>query len=105
MGKRKSVRSSLKSVRELRSQCHFPPTCPKESDTSNLVAMHQRCGGAAAGGWQAALPVGDYSQLTGNVCDNDKGMCIVPNCPVKPRTVQSLEVPAGLEVRRLSACL
>ena len=95
---RKSLPSKAKTVREMRSMCHFPPTCKVETRNSKLVALHENCGGVNGGGWQAALPVGGYASLQGGTCDNDKDMCIVPNCQVKPKSLSSMEVPSGLEI-------
>jgi hypothetical protein len=106
LGRRKRVRKIFQTVREMRAECHFPPNCPAVDSPNNKVTMHERCGGASAGGWQAALPIGDYSQLNGGTCDNDKGMCIVPDCKIRPRSMQSLEVPSGMQVcaRSSSMC-
>lgn len=95
---RSALPSKAKSVRQLRDMCHFPPTCKVQTDMSKLVTLHQNCGGVNGGGWQAALPAGGYANLFGDTCDNDKDMCIVPDCHVRPRSLSSLEVPSGLAI-------
>jgi hypothetical protein len=46
----------------------------------------------------AMLGVGDYPYLSKEHCDNDKDLCIVEPCGIKPNTISSVKVPAGLAV-------
>jgi len=95
-GKRKNVRSSFKTVKDLRSQCYTPDACPAIAKGQKTVALKQNCG---AGGWSATLPKGKYSRFSGGQCDDDSAMCAVSKCGIVSNQLGSMDIPEGLAVK------
>jgi hypothetical protein len=99
-GSREAKRENYHTIHELQAACYTPDTClPQDGEDGKMVTL-ARGEDFDKRYWITKLSVGDYAYISpdGKGIDNDKEMCVLKTCTMRPKELRSMDVPAGFEV-------